>query len=174
MGDGKFLVPREEENFLVLCLCVLYRVESAANRVSIPDCKHDVAVVHHPLVTGSVATGLVLLECDIVHFRIVVILLLHRMKLTLIRPSTDKRNIFFISDLSKNLVCTPSHARDAITRLQFLDLLRQPVLDFLFPARYSLWPVARYHYLHHCSSLLFSALLQVLVPWCRRKFGLHS
>lgn len=174
MGNGKILVPREEENFLVLCLCVLYRVERAANRVSIPDCKHDVAVVHHPLVTGGVATRLVLLECDIVHFRIVVILLLHRMKLALIRPSTNKRNVLFISDLGKNLVCTPSHARDAITRLQFLDLLRQPVLDFLFPARYSLWPVARYHYLHHCSSLLFSALLQVLVPWCRRKFGSHS
>ena len=174
MGNREILVPREEENLLVLGLCVLYRVKSAANGVSIPDCKHDVAVVNHPLVTGGVATGLVLLECNIVHFRIVVILLLHRMKLALIRQSTNKRNVLFISDLGKNLVCTPSHARDAITGLQFLDFLGQPFLDFLFPARYSLWPVARYHYLHHCSSLLFSALLQVLVPWCRRKFGLHS
>lgn len=148
MGKRKLLVPREEENLLVLGLCVLYRVKSAANGVSIPDRKHDVAVVHHPLVTGGVATWLVLVECNIVHFRIVVILLLNRMKLTLVRPSANKRNILFICDLCKNLVGTPCHARDAVTRFQFLDLLRQPILDFLFPARYSLWPVARYHYLH--------------------------
>ena len=148
MGNREILVPREEENLLVIGLCVLYRVKSAANGVSIPDRKHDVAVVHHPLVTGGVATWLVLVECEIVHFRIVVILLLNRMKLALIRPSANKRNVLFICNLGKNLVCTLSHARDTVARLQFLDLLGQPFLDFLFPARYSLWPVARYHYLH--------------------------
>ena len=148
MCKREFLVPWEEENLLVLGLCVLYRVKSAANGVSIPDCKHDVAVVHHPLVTGGVATWLILVECEIVHFRIVVILLLNRMKLALIRPSANKRNVLFICNLGKNLVCTPSHSRDAISWLQFIDRLGQPFLDFLFPARYSLWPVARYHYLH--------------------------
>ena len=53
MGKREFLVPWEEENLLVLGLCVLYRVKSAANGVSIPDRKYDVAVVHHPLVTGG-------------------------------------------------------------------------------------------------------------------------
>jgi len=159
---------------LVLLLGVLNRVVSAADRVSVPYGKDDVAVVHHPLVTGGIAAWLELVEGNMVHFRIVVILLLNRMKLALIRPSTNKRNTLFISDLRINLVGTLGHPGDAVARFQFLDLLRQPFLDFLFPARYSLWPVARYHYLHCHPSLFCGGLLQAPLPWCRRKNGLPS
>lgn len=140
---------------LMFALRVLYRVVCSADRVTVPDGKDDVAVVHHPLVTGDVAARLELVEGKVVHFRVVMILPLNRMKLALIRPSTYKRNVIFICNLGKNLVGTPCHARDAVARLQFLDLLGQPFLDIPFPSRYPFWPVARYHYLHRDFSSWF-------------------